>query len=127
MDKKNILQLSYLIVSIKVIGRLPGDIQFSSVQLLSPVRLFFDPMDYSTPGLPVHHQGQGSSGKEFTCQCKGCKGCGFDPWIRKFLWSRKWQSTPVFFPRKLYGQRSLAGYSPSIYIYIFASGVKGTL
>ena len=29
-------------------------------------------------------------------------------------WSRKWQPTPVFLPRKLqlHGQRSLAGYSP---------------
>ena len=26
-------------------------------------------------------------------------------------WRRKWQSTPVFLPR-VYGQRSLAGYSP---------------
>ena len=30
-------------------------IQFSSVQSLSRVRLC-NPMDYSTPGLPVHHQ-----------------------------------------------------------------------
>ena len=30
--------------------------QFSSVQLLSRVWLFCDPMNYSTPGLPVHHQ-----------------------------------------------------------------------
>ena len=29
--------------------------QFSSVQLLSPVRLC-DPMNHSMPGLPVHHQ-----------------------------------------------------------------------
>ena len=31
-------------------------VQFSSVQLLSRVRLFANPMDCSTPGLPVHHQ-----------------------------------------------------------------------
>ena len=31
-------------------------VQFSSVQLLSHVRLFCDPMKCSTPGLPVHHQ-----------------------------------------------------------------------
>ena len=31
------------------------DLQFSSVQLLSRVRLC-DPMNHSTPGLPVHHQ-----------------------------------------------------------------------
>jgi len=29
---------------------------FSSVQLLSRVRLFVTPMNCSTPGLPVHHQ-----------------------------------------------------------------------
>ena len=33
----------------------PHQIQFSSVQLLSRVRLC-DPMNRSTPGLPVHHQ-----------------------------------------------------------------------
>ena len=33
----------------------PGGAQFSSVQLFSHVRLFVT-MDYSTPGLPVHHQ-----------------------------------------------------------------------
>ena len=30
--------------------------QFSSVQLLSHVQFFWDPMDCSTPGLPAHHQ-----------------------------------------------------------------------
>ena len=32
--------------------------------------------------------------------------------IGKTPWSRKWQPTPVFLPRKSHGQRSLAGYSP---------------
>ena len=32
-----------------------GVLQFSSVQLLSCVRLFCDPMDYNTPGFPVHY------------------------------------------------------------------------
>ena len=40
------------------------------------------------------------------------KRCGFDSWVRKILWRRKWQSTPVFLPGKSHGQRSLAGYSP---------------
>ena len=35
----------------------------------------------------------------------------FDPWVRKIPWRRKWQSTPVFLPRKFHGQRSLVGYS----------------
>ena len=27
-------------------------------------------------------------------------------------WRRKWQSTPVFLPRKFHGERSMVGYSP---------------
>ena len=34
---------------------------------------------------------------------------GFDPWVGKISWSRKWQTTPVFLPGKFHGQRSLAG------------------
>ena len=37
---------------------------------------------------------------------------GFDPWVRKIPWSRKWQPTPVFLPGEFHGQRSLKGYSP---------------
>ena len=36
----------------------------------------------------------------------------FDPWVRKISWSRKWQPTLVFLPRKSHGQRSLVGYGP---------------
>ena len=34
----------------------------------------------------------------------------FDPWVRKILWRRKWQPTPVFLPGKSHGQRRLVGY-----------------
>ena len=37
--------------------------------------------------------------------------CGFNPWVRKISWRRKWQPTRVFLPGKFHGQRSLAGYS----------------
>ena len=37
---------------------------------------------------------------------------GFDPWIRKTPWIRKWQPTLVLLPGKCHGWRSLAGYSP---------------
>ena len=33
-------------------------------------------------------------------------GCRFDPWARNIPWRRKWQPTPVFWPRKSHGQRS---------------------
>ena len=36
----------------------------------------------------------------------------FDPWVWKIPWRRKRQPTPVFLPREVHGQRSLAGYSP---------------
>ena len=48
------------------------------------------------------------SGKESTCQCRKH---GFDSWVGKISWKRKWQPTPVFLPGKLHEQRSLAGYS----------------
>ena len=37
---------------------------------------------------------------------------GFNPWVGKIPWRRKWQPTPVFLPGESHGQRSLVGYSP---------------
>ena len=53
-----------------------------------------------------------SSGKEFTCQCRRLRRCGFNPWVRKIPQRRKWQSTPVCLCGKSHEQRSLMGYSP---------------
>ena len=44
--------------------------------------------------------------------CLQCRRPGFDPWVRKIPWRRKWQPTPVLLPGKSHGQRSLVGYSP---------------
>ena len=52
------------------------------------------------------------SGKEPTCQCRRRKRLRFNPRVRKILWMRVWQPTPVFLPGESHGQRSLAGYSP---------------
>ena len=46
------------------------------------------------------------SGRKPACQCKRC---GFEPWVGKIPWRRKWQPTPVFLPEKSHGQRKLAG------------------
>ena len=54
----------------------------------------------------------GASGKESTWQCRRHWRCMFDPWVGKIPWRRKWQPTPVVFPGKLHGQRSLEGYNP---------------
>ena len=37
---------------------------------------------------------------------------GFNPWVGKIPWRRKWQPTPVFLPGDSHGQRSLVDYSP---------------
>ena len=37
---------------------------------------------------------------------------GFDFWVRKILWRRKWQPTPVSLPGESHGQKSLVGFSP---------------
>ena len=58
---------------------------------------------YNIYGLPCW-----LTGKETTCQCRRL---GFDPYVGKIPWRRKWQSTLIFLPGKSHGQRSLEGYS----------------
>ena len=54
----------------------------------------------------------GANGKELACQCWRRKRHGFNPWVWKIPWRGAWQPTPVFFPGKSHGHRSLVGYSP---------------
>ena len=55
----------------------------------------------------------GSGGKESACKAGDLGSIpGFDPWVGKIPWRRKWQLTPVFLPRKPHGQRNLVGYRP---------------
>ena len=58
-------------------------------------------------GLPRCH-----GGKESTHQYRRWKRCGFNPWVRRIPWNRKWQSTPLFLPGKFHGCRILEGYKP---------------
>ena len=51
-------------------------------------------------------------GKESACRFRRHKRLGFDPWVGKMPWRRKWQTTPIFLPGTFCGQRSLVGYSP---------------
>ena len=57
-----------------------------------------------SPGSP--------NGKESAYQCRRHKRCGFDPWVRKKPWRKKWKPTPVFLPGKFHGLRSLVSYRP---------------
>ena len=51
----------------------------------------------------------GSDGKSI---CLQCGRPGFNPWVGKIPWRRKWHPTPVFLPGESHGRRSLVGYSP---------------
>ena len=53
-----------------------------------------------------------------------CRRCGFNPWIGKIPWRRKWQPIPVFLPGEPHGQRSLAGSSPWDHKESDATGVN---
>ena len=37
---------------------------------------------------------------------------GFDSWVGKIPWRRKWKSTPALLPGKSHGHRRLIGYNP---------------
>ena len=62
----------------------------------------------TTSQLHSSHFPGGSDGKV----CLQCGRAGFDPWVGKIPWRRKWQSTPGLLPGKSHGQRSLVVYSP---------------
>ena len=53
-----------------------------------------------------------SAVKKVLLQCKRWKRLVYDPWLGKIPWRRAWKPTPVFWPGKSHGQRSLVGYSP---------------
>ena len=48
----------------------------------------------------------GSEVKVSACVCPQCRRPGFDSWVGKIPWKRKWPPTPVFLPGKSHGQRS---------------------
>ena len=52
----------------------------------------------------------GGSDSKNVCLQSGTPG--FDPWVGKIRWRRKWQSTLVLLPGKSHRRRSLVGCSP---------------
>ena len=62
----------------------------SSFFLLQSFVESFVPRQMGLPG--------GASGKEFACQCRRHTSCGFNPWVRKIPWRRKWQPSQYLWP-----------------------------
>ena len=83
-----------------------------AIKLFSPKRMMFIPLyvhDVLIWTFLLLDSPGGSDGKSV---CLQCRRPGFDPWVRKILWRRKWQPTPLLLPKKSHGRRSLVGYSP---------------
>ena len=57
--------------------------------------------NYGLQGLPWW-----LSGKEYSCQCRGC---GFNLCVGKIPWRWNWQPATVFLPGKSHGQRKPSG------------------
>ena len=76
----------------------------------------YDPMDCSILGSSVLHYllelawgfPGGSMVKNLPASAEGG---GFNPWVGKIPWRRKWIPTSAFFPGKSLGQKSLKSYS----------------
>ena len=52
------------------------------------------------------------SGRESACQCRTWKRCPFNSRVGNSPWRKKRQSTPIFLPGEVHGQKSLVGDSP---------------
>ena len=63
--------------------------------------------------LLISHVGfpTGSDSKEPTCQCRRPKRRGFDTWVGKILWRRKWQPHSTILALQIPWTEELAGYS----------------
>jgi len=99
--KRRMAYSSKLLLSLKPSEHLQDDLYMTraSVTLHG-----FGIMSWDIWGFPG-----GSDGKKKSACNAGVPG--FNSWVRKTPWRRKWLLTPVFLPGEFHGQRSLAGYS----------------
>ena len=91
-----------------------GAVAFSEVSLRKDKLSLWMTASASAPELPAcqaaPYAPYGADGaNEPSCQCRKHQRCGFNPWVGKVLWRRKWQPTLVFLPGKSHGLRSLMG------------------
>ena len=70
-------------------------------------------------GFPSWRSGKGSA-----WQCRRRERLSADLWVRKSPWSRNWQPTPVFLPRKFHGIFCLVLFSSSLWNHIESDATK---
>ena len=78
------------------------------IGIISPSDFFFFSFSFCS-NLITFHIYQASLVAQMVKNLPAMRETGFDPWVRKVPWSRKWQPTSVFLPGEFHGQRSLAG------------------
>ena len=108
---QGLLPVHHPCLSASTLGAPPPAPLFSLLHRVTP---WIHKITYSSLCLyssPVRNAGS-TIGQEPACQCRRCKRCRFDPWVRKIPWRRARQPTPVFLPGESHGQRSLAGSTP---------------
>ena len=68
----------------------------------SGLAVFFQQLILTKPNIELAGLPWLLSDKESGCQCRRR---GFDPWVGKTPWRRKWQPIAVFLPEKFHGER----------------------
>ena len=86
---------------------LPGFFLSHSSSLVNLYKVYNNLTIYRAVFIPMGFPG-GARGNEPACQWRSC---GFDFWVCKVPWRKKWQPDLVFLLGKSHGQRSLVGYS----------------
>ena len=87
---------------------LNSEIQFFIKKIIFPQMFYFEE---KTNNLAYIKYGRFPGGSDGKASAYNAGYLGFDPWVGKIPWRRKWQPTPVFLPGEFHGQRSLVGYS----------------
>ena len=85
-------------------------LEASGEPLTSSLSIFFQTLCLPFPNWNLGFSEPGKWVKTLPAKEGDMRG-GFEPWVGKIPWRRKWQSTAVFLPRESHGQRYLAGYS----------------
>ena len=80
------------------------------VKSLSCVRLFATPWTIAYQAPPSMGFSRQEYWRGLPFLSPGKRKPRFDPLVRKLLWRRKWQPSPVFLPGESQEQRSLVGY-----------------
>ena len=92
--------------------------EFLEVKLQGPICHFLRVMSWFNPFLSIpgdHDKGfypypecllGFHGGSVIKTLCLQFRRPGFDPWVRKIPWRRKWQPSPVFLPGESHGWRS---------------------